>query len=233
MKLPDKLTLVFIIVLFTLNCISLYEFSVLSFRILRAAVSAIVLIAYLVTVKNKKIITILVLALMLTSDLLLINYENGFFKIAHYIARGTSYLLIAFQIRKYIARETIPAISWVYLILVMGFLYFLLSTLGGTFAQETDNTLIISLFYFQGTAASIMFLLAVLYLESTEQPYAVFGFFPGLGFIIADLAAFVAYHLDFSYFYIFDRLFYILALASYFKHQYSTIAATSQRKAWK
>lgn len=129
-------------------------------------------------------------------------------------------MLIIFQFKKEMKQKLTGIFSSLFLILVMGFIMFLLYIVGETFSLEDHNFLIVFLFYFQGMAASLMLIFAVFFLSNTNSRYAIYAFFPSLAFIIADLSAFVAYHLDFSYFYIFDRLFYILAIGSYIKYQF-------------
>lgn len=225
MKQIDKLIIALILILFTLNSLALFEYSVITFRIFRIVASVSFLIFFAASIKKKSSLSFLVLFLMLASDFMLLNYEGNYFKISHYVLRGCSYLMIAYQIKKELKYKINDIFSSLFLLLVMGFILFLLYTVGETFSLEDHNFLIVSLFYFQGTAASLMFIVAVFFLSNTNSHFAIYVFFPTLAFIIADLSAFVAYHLDFSYFYVFDRLFYILALGSYIKYQYEIEAA--------
>lgn len=222
MKQIDKLVIALIFILFTLNLLTLFQYSVTSFRVCRIVASASFFIFFAASIKKKSSLSFLVLFLMLTSDFMLLNYEVDYFKIFHYVLRGCSYLLIAYQIKKAIKQKISDIFSRLFLLLVVVFIMFLLYTVGEIFSLEDHSFLIVSLFYFQGTAASFMFIVAVYFLSNSSSRFAIYTFFPSLAFIIADLSAFAAYHLDFSYFYVFDRLFYILALGSYIKYQYET-----------
>ncbi|MCM8570628.1 hypothetical protein NE848_14625 [Gramella jeungdoensis] len=87
-----------------------------------------------------------------------------------------------------------------------------------TFHKELNDSLVSALFYFQGINAIIMLLLGAIYLSDNGSFKSTAFFLMACGFILTDLAAFAAYHLQFIEIFVIDRIFYLMALGGLLKY---------------
>ncbi len=200
-----------------LNVYALLDLSYSADRLIRLFGTGIFSIIALFTLSRRNWIGGLVFAFLMLSDFSLLNYEQETAMIFEFALRGFSYILIALQVkRSFTASKLLPLQKLMFLV-IFAFNFYLLYTVADIFASEIKIPILDILFYFQGTSAIFLLFMAALYLNWRGNKLSIIYFFAGLGFMLSDLAAFAAYHLNYKDFFIVDRVFYILAVSSYLK----------------
>lgn len=197
-----------------LNYYALTEMTYESARLIRVLGTASFTLLAIINRSSRKLIVFLIFLLLLLSDLALLNYESPANKIFQFIMRGCSYLLISSLIFKSLHDLKINLFQKISLSLIFGINIFLLYSIADTFQEEIENLFITFLFYFQGITAIGMLLMAALFLSEVGDKKSIAFFLAACGFVLTDLAAFSAYHLNFMEFFLVDRIFYLISLGS-------------------
>ncbi|MDX1544287.1 MAG: hypothetical protein R3214_10105 [Christiangramia sp.] len=192
--------------------------SLVNTRWVRLLGTVVFMIAALLSKTSRNVYFIAIFLLLIFSDLFLLNYENTGFKTLQFLFRGFAYLLIGVEAKKSIQKYEFSGFQFVILSFVFIINLFLLYTVAETFHSELKNTLVSLLFYFQGVNGIIMLMLAAVYLSENGSFKSTAYFLMACGFILTDLAAFAAYHLQFLELFIIDRMFYLLALGGLLKY---------------
>lgn len=206
------------IIFLGLNYYSFSELSIETTRWVRLLGTFVFLLIACTNKSSRNILCLIIFSLLLVSDFGLIYYENINFKILQFIMRGTAYLLISMYAFSYLRKYRFQTFQKIFILFIVALNFILLYTLADTFQGEIKNMLATILFYFQGTTALIMLALGAIFLSEAGNTVGLVYFLSALGFILSDLAAFSAYHLQYLELFILGRSFYLLAVASFLKY---------------
>lgn len=200
-----------------LNIYALQEYSQLDDRLIRLAGTSIFFTIALFGCSKRHWGVITVFILLILSDIALLYYEQEIAKIFQFSLRGVSYILIGLQATRAFKHSKLGTTQKVLFATIFAFNFYLLYTVSEIFATEVGNPILDLLFYFQGGSAIFILFMAALYLNWKGNRLSIIYFLGALGFMLSDLAAFAAYHLNYKDFFIVDRTFYVLALSSFLK----------------
>lgn len=209
--------LISVLILCILNVYALSVLDITADRLARTMGPIFFLLIFSINLSRNRIFGFITILLLLLSDLALMNYESDISKIFQFLLRGCSYLLIAYRVKSILKKLTLSSFQKILILIILAFNLYLLYSLADTFHDELENPFITLLFYFQGISAIIMLLIAGLYLSEEGEKQSIFYFLAACGFLLSDLAAFSAYHLQFKYFFFIERIFYIIAIGSLVK----------------
>lgn len=216
-----RLNYIILTSVFTLCILNIYALTLLNVpadRWVRAIGPMVFFLIFSINFSKNRVFGLFTLLLLLFSDLALLNYESDISKTLQFLLRGCAYLVIAYNAKYILKNLTLSALQKGVIFIILTFNLYLLYTVADTFHDELENPLITFLFYFQGTSAILMLLIAGLYLSEEGEKQSIFYFLAACGFLLSDLAAFSAYHLQFKYFFLIDRIFYIIALGCLVKY---------------
>lgn len=167
---------------------------------------------------SRNIISLVIFLLLLLSDFCLVYYEHINFKILQFIFRGAAYLAIGIYALKYLKHYSLSKFQKVLIVLIISINFFLLYSIASSFHNAIESTLSTILFYFQGTTALLLLAIAAIFISEIINAVELSFFLCAIGFIMTDLAAFSAHHLDFLDFFIVSRSLYIMAVGSFIKY---------------
>lgn len=156
---------------------------------------------------------ILLFILLLVSDGLLINYEDQLFNALLFIVRSGIFLTLMGLVINRLRHLKINLFQVMVLILAIGLNISLLYMLVEMVPLEQSYTLSDFLFYVYGFSVIASVTAAVSFSNRFANKSSIFLLGGVLSLVFSDLTYFIAFNLNFSTFYIVDRIFNMIGIA--------------------
>lgn len=156
---------------------------------------------------------ILLFILLLVSDALLINYEDQLFNALLFIVRSGIFLTLMGLVINRLRYLKINLFQVIVLILAIGLNISLLYMLVEMVPLEQSYTLSDFLFYVYGFSVIASVTAAVSFRNRFTNKSSIFLLGGVLSLVFSDLTYFIAFNLNFSMFYIVDRIFNMIGIA--------------------
>lgn len=151
--------------------------------------------------------------LLLVSDGLLINYEDQLFNALLFIVRSGIFLTLMGLVINRLRHLKINLFQVIVLILAIGLNISLLYMLVEMVPLEQSYTLSDFLFYVYGFSVIASVTAAVSFSNRFANKSSIFLLGGVLSLVFSDLTYFIAFNLNFSMFYIVDRIFNMIGIA--------------------
>ncbi len=156
---------------------------------------------------------LLIFSLLLISDALLINYEDPIFNGLIFLVRGSVFLLLmALIINRLRVLKTNLFQKIAFTIAVLLNIY-LLYTFADVMFKGEYLSLFDLLFYFYGMAIIACVIAAVCYSNRYSNKPSLIFFGAILSLVFSDLTYFIGFYLDFTVFFIAEKIFNFLGIA--------------------
>lgn len=173
------------------------------------------LFLYLTRKKEKFLTT--AFALLLLSNLLLLEYEVPFIRKLNFVLVILAYSFLIFHIAPYIKNLKASMIQKIIFIGVLGINSLMLYFLVDMVENRIDDVYHSSLFYLYGIAMILLIIFAFSFNHRYSNNTSFFFVCAAMGFVFSDISGFLAYYMEVDVFYFPDRLFYLLGLLSLVK----------------
>lgn len=203
-------TAVFLLIL--LNIIILLTFDLQVSRLARLISVALFFVFYISKAKLKNSWVCIALALFLGQEIFLQFYENYWGFKGYMILGSLAYIMIIIEcLPKFNFKNLKIGLISVAILLILANTYTLNVIIDMLSLSFRDNFEIF-LFYVYGAFMMVLGLIAIVYNNKYNSTRSMRYTFLAFSFIFSDIAAPFAYYFDFEFFYIFSRLFFLIAI---------------------
>ena len=198
------------------NAFIIFEYDLEMIRWSRLISTFLLFLALIWKQRSEKLLLAAIL-LLLSSDVLLLNYENTYVNSATFLLRITAYISFVVVILPEIKDLKMSIIQKVVFALVFSLNIGMLYVLVDMIPEKYDYPYLNSLFYIYGSAMITLVLAAISYSNIYSDTTAFFFTAGALCLVFSDIMSFIAYYLEFFEFYYPDRFFYIIGMVSLVK----------------
>ncbi len=213
-NLPHKSFQLFILgfLLVLINVFIIFNYDIDISRLARVSTTFFLFLFFLFYKKYWQGFIFIALILFTVRDIMMINYEESFYKTSVFFFTIVAYIaLISYSLKKMQLSRFTPLLV-VYTLLMVALNVFNVFYLSDVIQEGLDNTLQLALFYVQGGILLFLGIVGYMYYDRFFGKMPLYYLYFVLCFIFSDLSGLAAYffHIDFAYFV--ERTFYILGL---------------------